>query len=196
MVTFVQYVLSCHLSQSLILFQSNILRFEGHCYLIDFGIAKMPMISTLTTFAKMVHCGWAAPELDQQPRSKKSDIFSFACTIYEVLVSCLFLWLVVVIQVFVRSRCLPGNPPMKGTVVWTIARNHLCVQGVWSVWSGMDCGTSYLIAGPRIRYTDPLRRSLRRASVWFSNHFQSKSWFQLYPIVWADAVTDTCAWSK
>ena len=70
----------------IILLQSNVLRSEGHCYLVDFGIAKMPTMSTLATFAKMVHCGWAAPELDQQPRSKQSDIFSFACTIYEVLV--------------------------------------------------------------------------------------------------------------
>jgi len=44
----------------------------------------MPAISTLGTFAQMVHCGWAAPELDQQTRSKQSDIFSFACTIYEM----------------------------------------------------------------------------------------------------------------
>jgi len=57
---------------------------EGHCYLTDFGIAKMPAKSTLGTFAKMVHGGWAAPELDQQPRSKQSDIFSFASTIYEM----------------------------------------------------------------------------------------------------------------
>ena len=100
MVTFVQCVLSCYLSQSesFILFQSNVLRSEGHCYLTDFGIAKMPTISTLATFAKKVHCGWAAPELDHQPRSKQSDIFSFACTIYEVLVyfldlSSLFMYL-------------------------------------------------------------------------------------------------------
>ena len=86
MVTFEQYVLSCHLSQSLILFQSNVLYSEGHCYLTDFGIAKMPTMSTLATFAQMVHGGWAAPELDQQTRTKQSDIFSFACTIYEVLV--------------------------------------------------------------------------------------------------------------
>ena len=82
---------SCYLSQLFILFQSNVLRSEGHCHLVDFGIAKMPTMSTLATFAKLVHCGWAAPELDQQPRSKRSDIFSFACTIYEVLISCLFI---------------------------------------------------------------------------------------------------------
>jgi hypothetical protein len=46
----------------------------------------MPAISTFATFAQMVDRGWAAPELDHQPRSKGSDIFSFACTIYEVLV--------------------------------------------------------------------------------------------------------------
>jgi serine/threonine protein kinase len=86
MVTFVQYVLSYHLSQSFIPFQSNVLCSEGHCYLTDFCIAKMPGMATSSTFAKMVHCGWAAPELDQQPRTKQSDIFSFACTIYEVLV--------------------------------------------------------------------------------------------------------------
>jgi serine/threonine protein kinase len=86
MVTFVQCVLNSHLSQSFILFQSNVLCSEGHCYLTDFGISKMPAISTLGTFAQMVHAGWAAPELDQEPRSKHSDIFSFACTIYEVLV--------------------------------------------------------------------------------------------------------------
>ena len=86
MVTFVQYVLSCHLSQSFTLIQSNVLCSEGHCYLTDFGISKMPTMSTLATFAQMVHGGWAAPELDEQQRSKQSDIFSFACTIYQVLV--------------------------------------------------------------------------------------------------------------
>ena len=84
MVTFGQYVLSCHLSQSFIIFQSNVLRSEGHCYLSDFGISKLPTMSPLATFAQRVHRGWAAPELDEQTRSKQSDIFSFACTIYEV----------------------------------------------------------------------------------------------------------------
>ena len=99
MVTFVRYVLQdSYLSQSFILLQSNVLLFEGHCYLVDFGIAKMPTMTTLATFAKMIHCGWAAPELDQEPRSKQSDIFSFACTIFEVLVyfhdlSSLFMYL-------------------------------------------------------------------------------------------------------
>ena len=46
-------------------------------------------MSTPDTFAQMVHRGWAAPELDQQSRSKQSDIFSFACTIFEVLVNSL-----------------------------------------------------------------------------------------------------------
>ena len=89
MVTFGQYVLSCHLSQSFtgILFQSNVLRSEGHCYLTDFGISKLPTTSTFATFAQVVHAGWAAPELDEEThRSKESDIFSFACTIYQVLV--------------------------------------------------------------------------------------------------------------
>jgi serine/threonine protein kinase len=87
MVTFAQYVLGFHLSQSFILFQSNVLCCsKGHCHLTDFGIAKMAAESTLVTFAQMVHSAWAAPELDKQPRSKQSDIFSFACTIYEVLV--------------------------------------------------------------------------------------------------------------
>ena len=95
MVTFVQYVFNLYfkLSQPFILFQkSNVLRSEGHCYLTDFGIAKMPAMSVLATFAQMVHSGWAAPELDEQTRSKQSDIFSFACTIYEVLVYFLDLW--------------------------------------------------------------------------------------------------------
>ena len=87
MVTFEQYVLSCHLSQSLILFQSNVLRSNGHCYLSDFGISQLPAMSTLGSFPQMVHAGWAAPELDEKSlRSKQSDIFSFACTIYEVFV--------------------------------------------------------------------------------------------------------------
>ena len=88
MVTFVQCVVNCQLSQSFIVFQSNVLCSEGHCYLIDFSIAIMPASSssTLDTFAKMTPRGWAAPELDEQTRSKQSDIFSFACTIYEVLV--------------------------------------------------------------------------------------------------------------
>jgi serine/threonine protein kinase len=46
----------------------------------------MPARSALATFPQMVHSGWAAPELGLQPRSMQSDIFSFACTIYEVLV--------------------------------------------------------------------------------------------------------------
>jgi serine/threonine protein kinase len=92
MVTFVQFVLSYHFSQSFtgILFQSNVLCCsEGHCHLTDFGIAKMAAKVTLgSTFAQMVNSSWAAPELDQpeQKRSKQSDVFSFACTIYEVLV--------------------------------------------------------------------------------------------------------------
>ena len=88
MVTFGEYVLSCYLFQSFILFffQSNILCYEGHCYLTDLGLSKSPTMSTPTTFAQMVERGWAAPELDQQTRSKQSDIFSFACTIYEVFV--------------------------------------------------------------------------------------------------------------
>ena len=53
----------------------------------DFGISKLPTMSTFATFAQMVHAGWAAPELDQKTRrGKQSDIFSFACTIYQVLV--------------------------------------------------------------------------------------------------------------
>ena len=51
----------------------------------------MSEISTLSSFARMVHRGWAAPELDEQSRSKESDIFSFACTVYEVLVYFLYL---------------------------------------------------------------------------------------------------------
>ena len=67
-------------------FQSNILCYEGHCYLTDFGIPKSPTTSTPATSAQTVDRGWAAPELDQQTCSKQSDIFSFACTIYEVFV--------------------------------------------------------------------------------------------------------------
>ena len=85
METFGQYVLGCYLSQSFILFQCNVLRSNGHCYLTDFGISKLPTISTFSTFAQLVHAGWATPELCQQKRSKQSDIFSFASTIYEVL---------------------------------------------------------------------------------------------------------------
>ena len=85
MVTFVQCVLSYHLSQSftLLLFQSNVLCSDGHYFLTDFGISEIPPFSNL---ARLVNRGWAAPELDQQSCSKESDIFSFACTVYEVLV--------------------------------------------------------------------------------------------------------------
>ena len=89
MVIFVQYVLSYHLFQSFILFQRSVLCSEGHCYLTDFCITRTPWMSTPDTFARTVHRGWAAPELDQQSRSKQSDIFSFACTIFEVLVNSL-----------------------------------------------------------------------------------------------------------
>ena len=65
-------------SQSFILFQNNVLYSDGHCYLTNFGIS-------MHDFAQMVHAGWAAPELDQLT-SKQSDIFSFASTIYEVLI--------------------------------------------------------------------------------------------------------------
>ena len=87
----VRDVLSRHLFQSFIQFQSNILLSDGHCYLTDFGMHEVPTDSetksaSFDTIAQMLHMGWAAPELDQQPRSKQSDIFSFACTIYEVLV--------------------------------------------------------------------------------------------------------------
>ena len=83
-------------------------------------------MSEFASFAQMFYSGWAAPELDQQPRSKQSDIFSFACTIYEVLVYSLDLS-TVVIHVFVLTRCLTNDLPMKWTVVRTIARNHLSV---------------------------------------------------------------------
>ena len=92
MVIFVQYVLSYHLSQSFILSQSSVLCSEGHCYLTDFCITRTSWMSSPDTFAQMVHCGWAAPELDQQSRSKQSDIFSFACTIFEVLVNFLLIY--------------------------------------------------------------------------------------------------------
>ena len=87
MVIFVQYVLSYHLFQSFILFQNSVLCSEGHCYLADFCITRTPWMSTPDAFAQMVRRGWAAPELDQQSRTKQSDIFSFACTIFEVLVN-------------------------------------------------------------------------------------------------------------
>ena len=56
----------------------------------------MPTMTTLATSARMIDGGWAAPELDQQTFTKQtftkqSDIFAFACTIYEVLVNFLFL---------------------------------------------------------------------------------------------------------
>ena len=92
MVIFVQYVLSYHLFQSFILFQSSVLCSEGHCYLTDFCITRTPWMSTSDTFARTVHRGWAAPELDHQSRSKQSDIFAFACTIFEVLVNSLDLF--------------------------------------------------------------------------------------------------------
>ena len=79
-------VLSHHSSQSFILFQTSVLYYDGHCYLADFGISIMSAMTEVDDFAQLVNSGWAAPELDQQPRSKQSDIFSFACTIYEVLV--------------------------------------------------------------------------------------------------------------
>ena len=125
MVTFVQCVLNCHSSQSFILFQSNVLCSKGHCYLTDFGIAKTPAMFTLGTFAQMVHCGWAAPELDQQTRTKQSDIFSFACTIYEVLVY--FIDLSSLFTYLLRIRCLPYDLPMIRTVVRKIARKYLGV---------------------------------------------------------------------
>ena len=90
MVIFVQYVLGYHLSQSFILFQSNVLRSEGQCYLTDFCITRTSWMSSPDTFAQMVRRGWAAPELDQQSRSKQSDIFSFACTVFEVFVNFLY----------------------------------------------------------------------------------------------------------
>ena len=85
-------------------------------------------MSTLATFAQMVHGGWAAPELDQQTRTKQSDIFSFACTIYEVLVY--FLRSIIVVHIFFGFRCLPDDHPLKWTVVRTIAQNPLGVKGV------------------------------------------------------------------
>ena len=127
MVTFEQYVLSCHLSQSFILFQGNVLRSGGRCYLTDFGISKLPTMCTLATFAQMVHAGWGAPELDEKcRRSMESDIFSFACTIYEVFLSISMIYHYV--HLFVHFRSLPESPPMREKVVRKIARNHLSVR--------------------------------------------------------------------
>ena len=67
----------------------------------------MSEISTLSSFARMVHCGWAAPELDEQSRSKESDIFSFACTVYEVFIYFLELSSLFVIHVFIREDVYP-----------------------------------------------------------------------------------------
>ena len=90
MVVFVQYVTSLvviYISQSFILFQSNVLCSDGHCYLTDFGVHEISMGASFETLAQLLHIAWAAPELDEQTDcSKQSDIFSFACTIYEVLV--------------------------------------------------------------------------------------------------------------
>jgi hypothetical protein len=67
------------------------------------GISEMPAIS------QMVHSGGAAQELDQQPRSKWSDILSFACTIYEVLVY-YFLDLSSLFTKFCALDLYPANP--------------------------------------------------------------------------------------
>ena len=95
MVVFVQYVTSLvviYISQSFILFQSNVLCSDGHCYLTDFGVHKILTWDFSDTLAQPLF-GWAAPELDEQTDcSKQSDIFSFACTIYEVLVYFPDLW--------------------------------------------------------------------------------------------------------
>ena len=67
----------------------------------------MSEISTLSSFARMVHCGWAAPELDEQSRSKESDIFSFACTVYEVFIYFLELSSLFVIHVLIHEDVYP-----------------------------------------------------------------------------------------
>ena len=67
----------------------------------------MSEISTLSSFARMVHCGWAAPELDEQLRSKESDIFSFACTVYEVFIYFLDLLSLFVIHIFLCEDVYP-----------------------------------------------------------------------------------------
>ena len=110
MATFVQCVLSCRLShwKLLILFQSNVLCSKGRCYLTDFGISKMPGISSLTTFAQRVDCSWAAPELTEQRRNKQSDIFAFACTVYEVHIH--FLNLPSDICICTHQMCLKRAP--------------------------------------------------------------------------------------
>ena len=87
----------------------------------------MPEIPTLSSLARLVHRGWAAPELDQHSRSKQSDIFSFACTVYEVLVYFLEPSSLYFFHILSSIRCLPDNPPMKGTAVQATARDHLRV---------------------------------------------------------------------
>ena len=87
----------------------------------------MPEIPTLSSLSRLVHRGWAAPELDRHPRSKQSDIFSLACTVYEVLIYFLDLSSLFFFHIFVRIRCLLDNPPMKGTAVQPTARDHLRV---------------------------------------------------------------------
>ena len=63
----------------------------------------MPAMSTLATFAQMVHSGWAAPEFDDQTRSKQ---WYFLVCMHNLRGSCPM----VIVHVFVRIIWLPYDP--------------------------------------------------------------------------------------
>ena len=73
----------------------------------------MPEIPTLSSLSRLVHRGWAAPELDWHSRSKQSDIFSLACTVYEVLIYFLDLSSLFIFSHFCSHKMFTRQPPYE-----------------------------------------------------------------------------------
>jgi serine/threonine protein kinase len=80
--------LLCYLSDLLFfILQENILRNEGRCYLVDFGIAKFLDFSRSFSFSPALAEAQRIPELldgSVMGRNQHTDIFSFGSTMYQV----------------------------------------------------------------------------------------------------------------
>ncbi|WP_280241083.1 serine/threonine-protein kinase [Nocardia abscessus] len=63
-----------------------LLHTSGFVYLIDFGIARAPDLTSITASGSVVGtCGYMAPERFTGSVDARSDIYSLACVLYEIL---------------------------------------------------------------------------------------------------------------